>query len=245
MWPVIAALIAVSGWVMAVGVCIKAGYLAKALAKLGLKENKAGMNWTAFSWESCLQKMGCSAQTVFFGDSLIRGGDFHKAFPEEIIVNLGCSGDTLAGMRNRLSTVQMLTPKKVFFMGGINGLTDYNLSQCVRQYAALLNQLKRFLPDAEIYIHSLLPIAKNKERTVCSNKTIRQFNDEIRGIAQAEGIAYIDLYPCYEKNGQLDSALTVDGIHLKPEAYEHWFRMLNPYMNASFAGRSAKDTNIL
>ena len=219
-----------AGWLAAVVLIIKAGYFTKFLVKLGITEQKAKMNWTAFSWDSCLQKLEYKADVVFFGDSIIRGGDFHKAFPHQKIVNLGCSGDTLPGMCNRLSMIQAVAPKKVFVMGGINGLTDYNLSNCVKNYARLLEQLKCTSPNARIYVHSILPITKEKEKQICKNTTIQQFNHKIYALAEEKGAVYIDLYPCYEKDGQLNPELSKDGLHLHPEAYEQWMQVIAPYM---------------
>ncbi len=230
MYPMVIAATAAAGWLLAIAVAVKAGYLTKLFVKLGLKEQNANINWAAFSWDSCLQKLEYKADVVFFGDSIIRGGDFHKAFPDKRIVNLGCSGDTLSGMINRLSMVQAVAPRKVFFMGGINGLTDHNLQNCVKKYAALLEQLKNTNPDAQVYVHSLLPIAKQKEKHICKNTTIRQFNSQIRAIAEEKGAIYIDLYPYYEKDGYMDPELTKEGLHLLPEAYEKWMCAITPYM---------------
>lgn len=230
MYPIIITVIAAAGWLAAVALAGKAGYLTKILVKLGLQEQKQKINWTAFSWDSCLQKLEYKADAVFFGDSIIRGGDFHKMFPNKKIVNLGCSGDTLSGMINRLSMVQAVDPEKVFFMGGINGLTEHNLSNCIKKYAQLLEQLKKTAPNAQLYVHSLLPIAKEKEKHICKNATIRRFNDAIRAIAEEKGAIYIDLQPYYAKDGFMNPDLTIDGLHLYPESYEKWMHVLAQYM---------------
>ena len=167
MYAVIVSVVAVVGWMAALLLAVKAGYLTKILVKLGLKEQQAKINWTAFSWDSCLKKLEYKADVVFFGDSIVRGGDFHKAFPDKKIVNLGCSGDTLSGMSNRISMIEAVSPEKIFFLGGINGLTDYNLANCVKKYTALLEQMKKTNPNAKIHVHSLLPIAKEKEKSIC------------------------------------------------------------------------------
>lgn len=231
MCVVIITVVASLGWLVAVTLAVKAGYLTKLLVKLGLWEQKANINWAAFSWDSCLQKLEYKADVVFLGDSIVRGGDFHKAFPNKKIVNLGCSGDTLSSMMNRLTMVQAVHPEKVFFMGGINGLTDYNLSNCVKKYAALLDELKKKNPNTKVYIQSLLPISKEKEKQVCKNNTIRQFNREICLLAENIGVVYIDLYPLYEKDGYMNPELTKDGLHLLSEAYEPWMCALVQYMD--------------
>ena len=210
----------------------KAGFLEKVLVKFGVQKKRTTMNWTAFSWESCLIKMDCKADIVFLGDSLSRGGDFHLHCGEQRLVNLGCSGDTLAGMIGRVSTAEMLQPKKTFLMGGINGLTDYNISKSVSTYADLLSALEKALPECQIFVQGLLPLTSGKAKKLhCKNETIRLFNQKIKALAEKRGFVFIDLYPLYEINGEMDLAITVDGLHIKPEGYDRWYDALSPYLN--------------
>ncbi len=212
--------------------CIKSGYVDALFFKYGLRQKKAKMNWSAFSWDSCLRKWEHSADVVFFGDSITRGGDFHQAFPSAKVINLGSTGDTLTGMMYRVATVKLFSPQKIFFMGGINGLTNMNMSLCAKQYAQLLDALREAVPDAEIYVHSVLPIARSKEKLYWNNRTIEAFNEAIKKIADSRSIPFVDLYGVYVKDGSMNPALTVDGIHLKPEAYQAWYDAIAPFMNS-------------
>lgn len=228
MYPAIVTVFAILSISAFVILFIRCGFLQKLLVKLGIKKKRVTMNWTAFSWESCLKKMHCEADVVFFGDSIIRGGDFHEQFPEYAIVNLGASGDTLAGMIGRVSTIQALSPKKIFLMGGINGLTNRNIACSASQYEDLIKEIENKIPDAELYILSTLPVTAEKARRLCTNATIKRFNKEIEEIADRHGHTYIDLYSLYLCDGQLDPELSVDGLHLKPEGYEKWYQTIAP-----------------
>lgn len=230
MYSVFATTVALFSTVAFVVVFIKAGYLEKIFVKYGLKRQNTRMNWTAFSWESCLRKLHCKADVVFFGDSLVRGGDFHKHFPEKKIVNLGCSGDTLSGMIGRISTVQAMSPQKVFLMGGINGLTDQNVACCLSAYEDLVLELGKAIPTMQLYIHSVLPISAEKSRKLCKNKTIEAFNAGIRNIADRYGHIYVDLHSLYVHDGAMAPEMTVDGVHLKPESYEIWYQAIRPHI---------------
>lgn len=217
----------------------KTGYLSKALFKLGWGEEKDRINWTAFSWESCLRKMESKADVVFFGDSIIRGGDFQKAFPNSKVINLGSSGDTLRGMLNRVSMVQAVSPDKVFFLGGINGLTNYNIERCVKQYDALIETLQSKVPYAQIYVHSVLPLSVEKEKHICKNETIVTFNREIQTIAERRGVSFIDLHALYVLDGKMNPEMTCDGLHLQPEAYTPWILLLERYLDSTKADTKA------
>ena len=213
-------------------VFIKAGFFDKLLVKYGFRKKRIGTNWTAFSWESCLAKLAYKADVVFFGDSLTRGGDFHKICKNSSVVNLGCSGDTLAGMIGRASTVQMLSPQKVFIMGGINGLTDYNVLTSVSTYEDLLESMEKLLPAAKFYIQGLLPLSAARARKLrCSNSAIVKYNEALKVLANKRGHIYIDLFSLYLRNGELDPEVTVEGLHLKPEGYERWYQAVEQYLH--------------
>lgn len=233
MYEAVVTAIAAVSTLAAIALLVKGGYVRKLLVKRGLKAPVAKIDWTASSWESCLLKMECRADVVFFGDSITRGGNFHQQFPDKTIVNLGSSGDTLHGMCRRVSTVQLLQPKQVFFLGGINGLTDHNRHVCIKTYEKVIDGLQAALPEATIYVHSVLPVAKKRERGLCKNTTIAAFNREIEKLAQRKGLTYIDLYSRYVLDGSLNPCYPKpDGLHLLPESYEPWYEAITPYLTA-------------
>lgn len=213
-------------------VFIHAGYHTKVLVKLGLQEPVPKTNHAVLAWENCLEKMDHDADVVFFGDSITYESNFQH--PGLKIVNLGYSGDTLVGMAARIPMVQAVSPEKVFLLGGINGLTDANLSQSAQQYEALLDQLQAALPDAQIYIQSVLPVSKEKETSltnICHNETIVAFNKLLEEMAARRGHVYIDIHSLYCRNGELDPQLTYDGLHLQKHAYEQWEAAVKPYLD--------------
>ena len=212
----------------------RAGYHTKLLVRLGLQEPVAKTNHALLAWENCLTKLDYDADAVFFGDSITYESNFSAADPQYKIVNLGYSGDTLHGMISRVPMVQAVSPEKVFVLGGINGLNDSNIDQTAAQYEKLLNELHRALPDAEIYIQSVLPIAKEREvslTNICHNETIIAFNQRLQSIAEARNLTYIDIHALYYQNGQIDPSLTYDGLHLLSHAYQLWEDAVTPYLN--------------
>lgn len=217
----------ISGWLY---LYIKGGLLDRLLIRRGLKKRKVNRPPMAISWERCLKYMNCRADVVFFGDSLTSAGAFHEQFPDVKIVNLGSSGEGLASMLGRVSTVQALSPKKVFLLGGINGLTDHNVPCCLSQYEDLLNALQEALPETQLYVQSVLPITKVRSRTLCKNTTIQTFNAGIKALAERHGVTYIDLHGLYFRGGEMDPDCVKDGLHLTPEAYAPWYQTLKQHL---------------
>lgn len=211
-------------------VFIRSGYARKVLVKMGLKEEIAVTDWTAVSWNSCLEQLDYDADVVFFGDSITRGGDFQKYFPDSRTVNLGCSGDTLSQMIERVPMVKAVSPEKVFLMGGINGLIYTAYDTSVKRYEELLLELKKQLPDAEIYVQSVLPISSSRETANKDNAIIIKFNDQIKRLAEKYSLTYIDLHSVYEMGGVLKSDYTTDGVHLNEQAYLLWVDKIKQYV---------------
>lgn len=231
MYDVFVTIVAIMFAIAAMGLLCKTGYWSKLLFKLGIKAPTPKINWTALSWESCLLKLGTSADIVFLGDSITRGGNFHQQFSNLKIVNLGSSGDTLQGMCQRVSTVKLLQPKQVFLMGGINGLTNLNGRICIKIYEQIINHIQEMLPETTIYVLSVLPVAKKRERKLCKNSTIVSFNQNVAELAQRKGLTYIDLYNQYVLDGSLNPRYCKeDGLHLLPTAYDIWYKAIAHYV---------------
>ena len=176
-----------------------------------------------------LSRSGCDA--VFFGDSITADSNFDELFPELRIVNLGVYGDTLEELLARVPEVQVQRPARIFLLGGINCLREDRFDRCVTEYAALLDALRSACPDAELIVQSVLPVSGDiTDPRLLTNDTIRRFNTEIQALAAQHGCAYVDLWTAYEKDGQLDPALTRDGLHLNFTAYGTWAELIAPYL---------------
>lgn len=202
----------------------------KLLVKLGLKEPPNGIDWSRQSWVSSMKKMDYDADVVFFGDSLTRGIDFRLKYPEVKIVEFGLSGDTIFGMKQRTAMIKAVKPEKVFLMAGINGLTDGEADISFKEYEELLEQIKAEVPEAEIYIESLLPVAANQEEDFASNSTIAEFNEKLKALAEEKGLVYVDLHSAYFKDGYINPDYTVDGVHLNPDGYNIWAEGVREYI---------------
>ena len=187
-------------------------------------------DWTLFSWQSSLEKMHTTVDCVFFGDSIVRGGDFQKAFPQKRILNLGISGNTLKALKGRVAMLQAVNPQKVFLLAGINGLKNKNVMLTYKEYESLLSAIRQTVPGAEIYVHSLLPVSRDVAKKRANNSAIQALNALLRVGAETGTYTFVDLYPDYVLDGELNPAYSVDGIHIKEEAYQHWYRQLEPYL---------------
>lgn len=197
------------------------------LIKFNLQDRPT--NWSLVAWERCIDKLDYDADIVFFGDSIISGSDFQKSFPDKKVIELGLPGDSLMGMLARTEMIKSVTPEKIFMMGGINSIRN-GKDVTLEQYEELLHTVKEENPEIELYVMSILPISKEKEKAVTSNEVIKEFNAELSALAMHMGITYVDLFSAYEDNGYLNPDLTKDGVHLKEDAYKIWEDKIEEYI---------------
>lgn len=152
------------------------------------------------------------------------------AFPDKKIVNLGLSGDSISDMIDRVDMIESVTPEKVFILGGINSLTDSNSEIMIGQYRKLIETVRKVVPETDIFIQSVLPVTVEYQENTASNDSIIAFNLEIEKLANEYGATYINIFDLYAVDDALDSEATIDGVHLKEEAYDRWYNEIRPYI---------------
>lgn len=206
----------------------KTNFFKRQFAKLGWAEMEAKDRadyWCVRGWYNTLKKLDLDVDIVFYGNSITSGSDFREFFPDVSICNLGYPGDDLPGLRFRAYTIATVKPEKVFVMGGINGLKQTPLDVFTEQYSQMIKAIKEAVPEAHIYLQSILPV-KDKKMT----KKVKECNIIIDSLSTAYGCQYIDLFPLYEKEGVMNLDYSKDGTHLKSEHYDKWADAIRKYV---------------
>ena len=180
------------------------------------------------SWNNCINKLDMQADVVFFGDSHIAGGDFQNAFPDVKSINLGYIGEDTKGMLRRVEAIAAVQPKKVFMMGGINGLYHQSLDEFEFWYAALVDSIHAAVPDADLYVHSILPVTAWSD--YCDNSKILEANTIISKIAAERNLTLVELHSLYALNNALPDEKSFDGLHLNEDAYATWYHVIEKYV---------------
>jgi len=155
---------------------------------------------------------------VFVGDSLTDGMRWNETFPDRRVRNYGVSGDTVQGVVNRIDQVVAAEPAQVFVQIGTNDITHGRTAEEIAaNYATLLDRLADGLPDARIYVQSVLP------REPSRAEIVRDVNTRIAVLARERGAQYVDLHTRFVVDGgRIDPRLTPDDLHLSGEGYMRW-----------------------
>ena len=173
-----------------------------------------------------LHSAGALPDIVMLGDSITENGNWAKLLEQPNILNLGISGDSSAGVLNRLKQVISYRPRTVFLMIGINDLvndipldlTEYH----IRLIASLL--LKN---DIKPIIQSTLFVRDNRE----VNAKVRVLNDGLHVWCAESKVTFVDLNEVLSLNESLRPDVSDDGIHLNSRGYVLWRDAIRRYID--------------
>lgn len=175
---------------------------------------------------------------VFAGDSITAMNDWQKAFPKQNVYNEGIGGDTSDGLLARVNAITRLHPSKVFIMIGVNDLLFANETpqHVIENDRKLVSEIRKASPNTEICFESVLPINTEKfayESSVVAhgNSLINELNKELKSFAESVDATYVDLYPDFVVDNQLNPNWTIDGLHFDASGYKVMQRDIAPYLN--------------
>jgi lysophospholipase L1-like esterase len=166
---------------------------------------------------------------LFIGDSLIEYFDWQERFPKNIVYNLGVSGETVDGLYARIEVVysQIEEADAVFIMTGINNLAMGD-RKFIPTYGKIVKGLKEHYTSSRIFVQSLLPVLF----PWISNDEIRDMNIQLKKVADAEKVAYLDIYSLFLEEGgkPVKAYLLDDGVHVSEKGYRVWANEIEKYL---------------
>lgn len=171
---------------------------------------------------------------VMLGNSLTNNCWWEEWTDNEKVVNYGINGDTVEGVLMRLDSLIAAAPSKIFLLISTNNfINDANATpqQVWETYRKILIRLRTSIPQTELYVISTLPQHPMSPYHEGRNPKAVAINELLIEYAPIYGFTYLDLASeVTDPEGNLDEAYTVDGIHLLPEAYVLWNKMIRPYL---------------
>jgi lysophospholipase L1-like esterase len=165
--------------------------------------------------------------------SFTKWTDVQSYFPGYPILNRAFGGSTLKDViRYSYDVILPYKPKQVLIYCGENDLASadsISTEEVLLRTKTLFAIIRTNLPDAQISFVSIKPspvraAIQGKVRT--ANRLIRKF------IRKQKNAAFIDIYDAMlDAQGNMREELYVgDRLHMKPEGYAIWKRILQPYL---------------
>jgi hexosaminidase len=174
-----------------------------------------------------------TARIVMAGDSLTDLAEWQDLIPDVPIANRGISGDTSDGLLRRIPEIAETRPDKVFVMIGVNDLRySIPVHVVVGNIATIVAKLHA--ANAAVFVESVL--CTSPDYLPGLNARVHEVDTELAAqcSTSADGACtFIDLRPSICKDGTLPPAMSIDGIHLRPEAYVRWRDALAPYLQTA------------
>ena len=168
---------------------------------------------------------------IFVGNSITEYTQWSELLGRNDVRNRGISSDISFGVLERLDEITEGKPAKVFILIGINDVSrNVPDSFILRNYALIIQRIKKESPSTKIYFHTLLPVNNEftqHKRHYNRDEHILYVNEELKKLAAKENITLIDLHPHFlDGNKKLDKKYTADGLHLNAEGYQLWANIL-------------------
>jgi lysophospholipase L1-like esterase len=169
---------------------------------------------------------------VMLGNSLTQSCEWSELMQNPKIVNRGIAGDMTGGLIMRLNEITQHQPTKIFLMIGVNDLSVHSLDDILKNYESIVADILLKTPSTKLYLQSILPVNNQVRNSGKSNLDIVFLNKKIENIATENGLVFLNLHPLFvDEEGELNSNLTQDGIHLDASGYLIWKKELQKYLN--------------
>ena len=185
---------------------------------------------------------GYFSNAMFVGDSITTGIDLYgiiKGVP--VVAYTGINTNTVLtskvfktqkGKITFLEKMKQYKPKYIYIMLGTNGIHFQSKTSFITGYTKFVDAVKKQHPNAIIYLQSILPVSakKSADKKFVSNKVINEYNALVQKLAKDKGVYYLNVAEAFkDKNGNLPSAATSDGIHFGPAYYKRWIAYLKTH----------------
>ncbi|MCF0168546.1 MAG: hypothetical protein HUJ93_07920 [Bacteroidales bacterium] len=163
---------------------------------------------------------------VLLGDSLTDDTEWEEFIPLVNILNMGISGDTVEGMKERVDIIAPQQPIMVFIMAGINDFTSSSSLSAVKlyeKYSELIQKIKEKCPLSQIIVQSTLPMNPIHPHYEGVNERVAELNKLLAAAAPLQRYVFLDVASAVtDEEGNLKADFTTDGCHLNAEGYYTW-----------------------
>lgn len=210
---------------------------------------ESGWKWKWHAQFKETDYSGWGRNVLFLGDSITYGWNRQEGYPNGAKVwkayaklyphirpySLGVSGDKPENTLWLITGGDILktftSPKLIVLMIGINSLTGAKRTpeQVSDGIQSIIVVLRRIKPDSKILLLGVLPCwgADSPIRA-----QIKKTNQRIGSFADAKHVFFLDFGDrLLNADGNINSELTYDNIHLTGAGYELWAEIMFPYLD--------------
>lgn len=162
---------------------------------------------------------------VFVGNSITLGFPVTELYGPKF-KNRGIGANQSRHIKNRIKDIAQGKPAKIFLMTGTNDVRYGQADSVLNNIKNIIRIINSESPDTKIIIQSILPVSGGYAKY---NKTIKELNEKIEIFCYRWHITYVNLYPFFAKDGELNVSYTYDGLHLNSNGYRVWDSVIKSF----------------
>jgi len=156
---------------------------------------------------------------VLLGDSRAVGFSFYGFLPEDRV--LAETGARIEAINDNMSSIIALNPSNIFVCYGTNDIGYwYSVDDFIAEVTTIFEQLHTALPDAKIYVSSILLVKDPAYSSSVGWLTLPDYNSALNTLCQSLPYCY------YVDNDAICQEYTdlwePDGVHVNRDFYPHW-----------------------
>lgn len=180
------------------------------------------------------------SDAVFIGDSRVDGLQLYSGITTKATF-LEHTGLTVYEVRDgkkvirrdgqKISVLDALSGEsygKVYIALGINELGYFDPTGFAETFGEVVERVKELLPDARIYIQSLIPVNTEKCKAndaayYITNEAIASYNEALAAYFADKDVYLLGVpETLVDENGEMLSEYCADGVHFKKDGYVLW-----------------------
>lgn len=143
-----------------------------------------------------------------------------------------------------LAAVQKQNPQQIFFTYGTNDVEGMwnSAKDYVNAYSAIIKSYQKAVPNAEIYVVSIIPVTQKALAKHPNMQHIAEYNTALKQMCSSLGTTYVDCSTIMNGNENLYDS---DGIHFKPSFYSIWAKQMirTAYEHEAGTSESTSDSD--
>lgn len=183
--------------------------------------------------ESAAMSQTYFGKCVFVGDSITVGLSDYQLVPmKNVMAEVGMNIEkintekmnTAYGETTILEALKQASPENVYIMLGSNGIGWLTIDEMIAEYSEFTENIKKSLPDTNIYILSIPPVTQARETSdePVSNENIEEYNSRLLELANKNNYYYVDVHSALKNSDGVlsEEDAADDGMHFNKATYD-------------------------
>lgn len=158
--------------------------------------------------------------SVILGDSRAVGFEVFDCVDDSRV--FADAGATIRKIPEYIDGIKAVNPSSIILCFGINDMSIGLWPTCeeyITEYDQMIQKLQEALPDATVYVNSIIPATDPAFQKSEKWREIPDWNEQLKAHFEETGVPFIDITEEVEEHKDL---YDVDGIHMRKEFYLYW-----------------------